>query len=187
MLRHTPVIMLSALDEIDRVVRCIEVGADDYLPKPFNPVLLRARINACLEKKTVAGPGTGILGAVAIGTGEIRGIAVEHSAAVDRRAVEERGNDDRRQFSLNVTVLFADLVDFTRLAARISAPEVVQLLNEVFSQFDWLAELHRLEKIKTIGDAYMVVGGLPVPQPDHAVAVAEMALDMQKVVGRMEY
>jgi adenylate cyclase len=84
-----------------------------------------------------------------------------------------------------VTVLFADLVDFTRLAARISASEVVQLLNEVFSQFDWLAELHRLEKIKTIGDAYMVVGGLPMPQADHAVAVAEMALDMQKVVGRM--
>jgi class 3 adenylate cyclase len=59
------------------------------------------------------------------------------------------------------------------------------MLNEVFSQFDWLAELHRLEKIKTIGDAYMVVGGLPKPRSDHAAAVAEMALDMQNVVARM--
>jgi adenylate cyclase len=86
----------------------------------------------------------------------------------------------------NVTVLFADLVDFTRLAARIPASDLVRLLNEVFSQFDWLAELHGLEKIKTIGDAYMVVGGLPSPRDDHAIAVAEMALDMQRVIGRVD-
>jgi class 3 adenylate cyclase len=56
----------------------------------------------------------------------------------------------------------------------------------VFSQFDWLAELHGLEKIKTIGDAYMAVGGLPNPRADHAIAVAEMALDMQRVIGRVD-
>jgi class 3 adenylate cyclase len=65
------------------------------------------------------------------------------------------------------------------------ARDVVRLLNEIFSKFDWLAELHHLEKIKTIGDAYMVVGGLPAPRKDHAEAIAEIALDMQKVVRRV--
>ncbi len=77
-----------------------------------------------------------------------------------------------------VTVLFADLVEFTPLSARISPTEVVELLNEVFSAFDVLAERHGLEKIKTIGDAYMAVGGLPIPNPNHVRAVADMALDM---------
>ena len=77
-----------------------------------------------------------------------------------------------------VTVLFADIVDFTTLSAAAAPEEVVELLNELFSWFDRLAERHELEKIKTIGDAYMVAGGLPVPRADHAEAVAEMALDM---------
>jgi adenylate cyclase len=82
-----------------------------------------------------------------------------------------------------VTVLFADIVDFTVLSARLSAPELVQLLNRVFSGFDALAEKHGLEKIKTIGDAYMVVGGLPDGHPDHVLSVTEMALDMQEAIG----
>ena len=82
----------------------------------------------------------------------------------------------------DATVLFADLVDFTTLSAEMSAQKVVTLLNDVFSEFDRLAEQHHLEKIKTIGDAYMVVGGLPVPRADHADAVAEMALQMQEAL-----
>jgi len=83
-----------------------------------------------------------------------------------------------------VTVLFADIVDFTPLSARLAAPELVRLLNQVFSAFDALADKYGLEKIKTIGDAYMVVGGLPDPHPAHAVAVADMALDMQQEIAR---
>ena len=85
-----------------------------------------------------------------------------------------------------VTVLFADIVDFTPLSARLSPKGTVELLNEVFSCFDQLAEQHSLEKIKTIGDAYMVVGGLPEPGPDHAEAVIAMALDMQQEIGRFQ-
>jgi class 3 adenylate cyclase/ligand-binding sensor domain-containing protein len=81
-----------------------------------------------------------------------------------------------------VTVLFADIVDFTKLSARISPVILVGLLDEIFQAFDALAEKHGLEKIKTIGDAYMVVGGLPVPRPDHAGAVAAMALDMREAL-----
>ncbi|MCL1475458.1 adenylate/guanylate cyclase domain-containing protein [Argonema antarcticum] len=82
------------------------------------------------------------------------------------------------------TVLFGDIVGFTELSASIEPVELVELLNEIFSTFDTLTDQHGLEKIKTIGDAYMVVGGLPIPRTDHAEAVAEMALDMQIEINR---
>ncbi|MGB7339491.1 MAG: adenylate/guanylate cyclase domain-containing protein [Phototrophicaceae bacterium] len=81
-----------------------------------------------------------------------------------------------------VTVLFADIVGFTKIASRISATELVERLNEIFSAFDDLALKHNLEKIKTLGDAYMVAGGIPLPQSNHAVAIAALALDMQTVI-----
>lgn len=84
----------------------------------------------------------------------------------------------------DVTVLFADIVNFTELSATISPVKLVCLLNEIFSAFDSLAEKYSLEKIKTIGDAYMVVGGLPLYRPDHAEAIANMALDMQRVINK---
>ena len=82
------------------------------------------------------------------------------------------------------TVLFADIVGFTAMATHTSPVELVSLLNQIFSAFDRLAELHGLEKIKTIGDAYMVVGGIPVHRVDHVEAVAEMAMDMQEEINR---
>ncbi|NJO80034.1 MAG: response regulator [Cyanobacteria bacterium RM1_2_2] len=82
----------------------------------------------------------------------------------------------------DVTVLFADLVNFTSFSTRVSAVELVRLLNQIFSAFDQLAEKYGLEKIKTIGDEYMVAGGLPTQQAHHVEAVAEMALAMQQVV-----
>jgi class 3 adenylate cyclase len=81
-----------------------------------------------------------------------------------------------------VTILFADIVGFTDLSARLSPAEVVAMLNLLFTAFDDLAEKHGLEKIKTIGDAYMVVGGLPEARPDHAEAVVAMALGMRDAV-----
>lgn len=84
----------------------------------------------------------------------------------------------------DVTVLFADIVDFTRRSAAADARDVVNLLNAVFSDFDELADRHGLEKIKTIGDAYMVVGGLPQPRPDHTQAVVAFAVEMLTVLKR---
>ncbi|MEC4804932.1 MAG: adenylate/guanylate cyclase domain-containing protein [Jaaginema sp. PMC 1079.18] len=78
-----------------------------------------------------------------------------------------------------VTVLFADLADFTELASQLAPIDLVNLLNSVFSEFDRLTETYELEKIKTIGDAYMVVGGLSTRCDDHAIAIAEFALDVQ--------
>ncbi len=78
------------------------------------------------------------------------------------------------------TILFADVVDFTPLSARLEPKEVVELLDHLFSHFDELAERHGLEKIKTIGDAYMVAAGVPVERPDHAQAIARLALDIRE-------
>ena len=81
-----------------------------------------------------------------------------------------------------VGILFADIVDFTPLAASLPAADIVRLLNDVFTTFDSLADRHGMEKIKTIGDAYMAAVGLPEPREDHAAILAEMALEMQSAV-----
>ncbi|MEG4529962.1 adenylate/guanylate cyclase domain-containing protein [Microcoleus sp. D2_18a_D3] len=83
------------------------------------------------------------------------------------------------------TILFADLVNFTQISTTMSATKLVYLLNEIFSAFDQLSEKHGLEKIKTIGDAYMVAGGIPIERPDHAEAIAEMALDMLATIQKL--
>ncbi|MEW6224498.1 MAG: adenylate/guanylate cyclase domain-containing protein [Chloroflexota bacterium] len=93
---------------------------------------------------------------------------LKHSPAVIADAYDE------------VTVLFADIADFTPFAERTEATRVVEMLNEVFSAFDDLAARHGVEKIKTIGDAYMVAAGLPEPRPDHAETMADMALEMRR-------
>jgi adenylate cyclase len=182
-LRHIPVIMLSALDEMDSVVRCILMGAEDYLAKPFNTVLLRARIGACLEKSRMRRQEAAYL--TALETEQQRSesllLNVLPRPIADRL---KRGETTIVDSLPAVTVLFADLAGFTALSAQISSVELVRLLDDIFSAFDVMAEAQGLEKIKTIGDAYMVVGGLPTPRPDHAQAVAEVALNMVEYIDR---
>ena len=101
----------------------------------------------------------------------------------DRLLAGERVIADRFE---DVTLLFADIVDFTGLSTRMSANEVVEFLNEVFSLSDRLADEFGLEKIKTVGDAYMVVGGMPDVTPDHTERVADMALALATELRRIE-
>ncbi len=82
----------------------------------------------------------------------------------------------------NVTILFADIVGFTKMTASMPPAELVDLLSQLFSRFDALADNHGLEKIKTIGDGYMVVGGAPVARDDHATVIAQLALEMQQAL-----
>ena len=85
----------------------------------------------------------------------------------------------------DVTILFADIVEFTKLATQMGPQQLVELLNAVFSSFDHLTAQHGLEKIKTVGDAYMVAAGLPEPRPDHAEAMASLALEMRAEATRI--
>ena len=97
-----------------------------------------------------------------------------------------RTNESPAEHFEEATILFADIVGFTSISARIEPLQLVAGLNQIFSAFDRLTEKHGLEKIKTIGDAYMVVGGLPVSRPDHCEAIANMALDMQAYMQEVE-
>jgi class 3 adenylate cyclase len=182
--RHLPVIVSSGLDDLDAVVRCIELGAEDYLMKPLKAVIFRARVGATLERKRLRD------------IERLRLIQVQH----ERRLLElEQEKSERLLLNVlprtiaarlkqgertiaeryeGVTVLFADVVDFSSLASRTEPEDLVALLNDLFSRFDQLAGRYGLEKIKTIGDSYLAVGGLPERRPDHAEAIAGMALEM---------
>jgi class 3 adenylate cyclase/CheY-like chemotaxis protein len=176
-----PVIMISALDEIDSVVRCIEAGAEDYLPKDFNPVLLRARIDAALDKKRMRDREALIM--EQLRAEKERSEALLHNVLPGNVVARLRSGETLIADRFHaVTILFCDLVDFTPLAARLPPQETVRLLGEVFAACDELAAERRLERIKTIGDAYMVAGGLPGPRLDHASAIADLALGIADVI-----
>jgi adenylate cyclase len=183
-LRHLPVLVSSGVDQLDAVVRCIELGAEDFLSKPLKSVIFRARVAASLERKRLRD------------LERLRLIQVqyEHQLLEVEQEKSERlllnvlpqtiatrlkqGERTIAERYADVTVLFADVVDFVGLASRTEPEELVALLNDLFSRFDQLAARHGLEKIKTIGDSYLVVGGLPERRTDHAEAVASMALEM---------
>jgi class 3 adenylate cyclase len=99
--------------------------------------------------------------------------------------LKESNESPAEQFD-ETTILFADIVGFTSLSAQMEPMQLVAGLNQIFSAFDELTEKYGLEKIKTIGDAYMVVGGLPIPRLDHATAIADMALDMQDYIRKLD-
>ena len=180
-LRHIPVVMISALNDIDSVVRCIELGAEDYLFKPFNPILLKARTEASLEKKRLRDRERAFLKELQIEQEKSERLLLNILPKPVADQLKQNPSTIAESFP-EATVLFADIVGFTHLSAQKSPIEIVTLLNKIFSAFDQLADRHGLEKIKTIGDAYMVVGGLPMPNPNHAEAIAAMALDMQGAI-----
>ncbi len=180
-LKHLPVIMLTALDDVDSTVRCIEAGAEDYVPKPFNPVILRARITASLEKKRLRDQEQAFLTQLQVERAKSERLLLN----VLPKAIAERLKAGQRTIVdsfIESTVLFADIVGFTRISSKQSPQRTVQLLNEFFSSFDRIAEQMELEKIKTIGDAYMLVSGVPVIRPDHAEACAAAAMEMLEAV-----
>ncbi len=181
---HLPVIMISALDEIESVVRCIEMGAEDFLQKPFNQVILNAKISATLERKRLRDREQAFMQKLQQEQEKSERLLLNvlPKPIADRL---KKGENTIADTFPEVTVLFCDLVKFTELSAGISATQLVDWLNDIFYSFDILADLHGLEKIKTIGDAYMLVGGLPMPRLDHAEAVANMAIDMFDAIERL--
>jgi CheY-like chemotaxis protein len=168
--KDTPVIMISALDEITHVVRCIEMGAEDYLPKPFDPVLLRARLGAILERKRMREADQRML----------RNILPAKVAA----ELRERGSVEPMYFE-DVTIGFTDFVGFTLATERLAAEELVGYLHDYFTAFDHIMARYGLEKMKTIGDSYMFVSGMPDRQPSHPVDAVLASLEIVETVQKM--
>jgi adenylate cyclase len=179
--QHVPVMMISALDEIDSIITCIEAGAEDYIPKPFDPVLLSARIEASLERKRLRDREQAFLNQLKVEKGKTEALLLNILPETIIRRVR-RGETQIADRFTEVTILFSDLVGFTALANQCSPARILEILNSLFSVFDGLAKRLKLEKIKTIGDAYMVAGGLPEQNPNHAIAVADMAIGMIEAV-----
>jgi class 3 adenylate cyclase/CheY-like chemotaxis protein len=176
-LHDVPVIMISGLQEADSVIRCIEAGAEDYLPKPFNPVLLRARISACLERKRWRDRERRYVERIEVERQRYEALL----SNILPGQIVSRLNDGEVVIADRVeeaTILFADLVGFTAAASRVTPAVLVNNLNRIFSAFDELCRQLQIEKIKTIGDAYMAAAGVPLPRADHAEVMADFALAM---------
>ncbi len=161
--RGIPIIFLTAKTEINDIVKGFEVGAVDYVAKPFNAHELLARVNTHVTLDRLNRENQRLL---------LNVLPPRIADSLKRQTgiIAERFED--------ASIMFADIVGFTPMAARLSPVELVELLNRVFSSFDELAEKRSLEKIKTIGDSYMVAGGLPEANPHHLSAMAHLALEM---------
>jgi adenylate cyclase len=178
-----PVIMISALDDLDSVTRCIEAGAVDYLLKPFDPTLLRARIGSSVENKILRDREKVMVEELRREKARSEGLLL----SILPRSVVDRINAGATMIADHVdevSIVFADIVGFTRMAGRQTPGDLVQFLNSIFTAFDGLSVRFGGEKIKTIGDAYMVAFGLPDPRPDHAEAAALQARAMLQEIGK---
>ena len=174
---HIPILMVTALSERKERLMGIAVGANDFLNKPVDIQDVILRVGNAVYTKQLHDQ-----------------LQVEKEKSerlllsILPRPIAERikqGETNIADSHPDVTVLVADLVGFTSLTATIGPEQIVQLLNEIFSAFDLLTGKQGLEKIKTIGDAYMVAGGIIIPRPDHAEACADLAFNMQKEIQRL--
>lgn len=176
-----PVVMVSGLGDMEAISHCIAAGADDFIHKPFDLRLMRARVASSLAKKRLRDWRNRYT--EQLEAEEVLSQRLISSMLPDAIAQRLRSGERviAEQFD-DVSVLFADIVGFTARAAVTPPGALVTMLNQVFSLCDRLVEARRLEKIKTIGDAYMAVGNLPEPLDEHVRAMAELALDIRDAV-----
>src|SRR5436190_2937839 len=182
--RDIPVVMISADTDVEKVSRCIELGADDYLPKPFNPTILRARIGAALRRHSLRALENEYVGKIETEKRHSENL-LRNILPVEIATRLRNGESNIADHFDDATVVFADVVGFGKITARMKAYEIVGCLNQLFSEFDKLAEDAGIEKIKTIGDNYMAVSGVPTPRSNHARMAAKFALDMVAATGRL--
>ncbi|HQX16838.1 MAG TPA: adenylate/guanylate cyclase domain-containing response regulator [Anaerolineales bacterium] len=162
-LRDLPVVMTSASDELDRVVKCIEMGAEDYLVKPLNPILLRARVNASLEKKRLRDQQRKLFRTFA--TPEVAEQLLREGFSLGGKYV-------------TASVMFADIRSFTSLSEKQEPTETIELLNNYFAlMFDAITGNHGMVN-QMEGDGMMAIFGAPVIEEHHCNHAARAALEM---------
>jgi len=178
--RHIPVVIISALHELHSVVKGIEMGADEYLPKPFEPVLLKARISACLERK--AWRDREVLYLRQIEEQKRRADELLHvilpAVVVDE--LKTTGKVEPRAYE-DIAVLYADVVGFTPYCDRHAPDQVLDNLQSLMGSFEQLTLDHDLQKIRTAGDAFLAVGGMLKPLDNPTLHCVRCGLDMVAV------
>lgn len=166
-LREIPVIITSSLDEIDGVVKCIELGAEDYLHKPVNPVLLKARVNASLEKKKLRDEQRELISKFA--TDQVAEDLLTSGFALGGKFIE-------------ATALFCDIRSFTTLAEAQPPDQTIELLNDYYTlMMDAIGGEGGIVN-QMVGDGLMAIFGAPVERADHAVRAARAALQMVDLI-----
>jgi len=176
-----PVIMLSSMDDLTSIYRCIELGADDYVTKPFDKLVLEARISACIEKKQLRDKEKILLGEIRKEKEKSDNLLLNilpKDIANRLKSGEELIADKHNE----VSILFADIVEFTPQSKNLNPKELVTILNTIFSKFDDLSTKYNIEKIKTIGDNYFAVSGLRSNVKNPALNIILMAKDMIKTI-----
>ena len=195
-LRDIPVLMISALDELDSVVRCIQLGAEDYLGKPFDPVLLKARIGACLEKKRLHDQEARHRRELADWNQTLEQRVAEQVAQLERlgrlkrffspqlaEAIVAGGADDPlKTHRREVTVVFVDLRGFTAFAETAEPEEVMGVLREYHAEMGRLVVEHEGTLERFTGDGMMIFFNDPVEIPNPAERAIRMAIAMRDVV-----
>ena len=165
--RQIPVIMISAVDEIDSVVKCIEMGAADYLNKPFNPTLLKARVSSCLEKKRLQDEQRDLFRRFA--TDEVADELLNSGFSLGGRLVE-------------ATVLFSDIRSFTTIAESQTPEDTIELLNSYFSlMIDAIVNEGGIVN-QIIGDGLMSIFGAPLALEEHRQCAVRAALQMMELI-----
>jgi len=166
-LRDLPVIMTSALEELDSVVRCIEMGAEDYLTKPVNPVLLKARIGASLEKKRLRD--------------QQRELIRKFATAEVAEDLEASGFSLGGKF-VEATAMFSDIRGFTSIAELQSPEDTIELLNTYYTlMFEAISNQGGVVN-QMVGDGLMAIFGAPLPHEDHCKQSVRAALEMIEMV-----
>jgi class 3 adenylate cyclase len=197
--RDIPVLMISALDELESVVRCIELGADDYLSKPFVPVLLRARIGACLEKKRLRDREVQHLAELAEWNRTLERRVEEQVTHLERLGRLKRffspqlaelilaggADDPLRSHRRDIAVLFVDLRGFTAFAETAEPEEVMAVLREYHAALGALVVEYEGTLERFTGDGMMVFFNDPVAVPNPAERAVRMALAMRERVGAL--
>ncbi|MFB2976286.1 adenylate/guanylate cyclase domain-containing protein [Microseira sp. BLCC-F43] len=177
--KHIPVIFISALDEVWDKVKAFNVGGVDYITKPFHDEEVLARVANQLQIQALQN-------ALRKEQQKSENLLLNILPQAIVEELKQTQKATPMQFE-QATFLFSDIVRFTPMSSAMPPGDVVDLLNLVFSTFDALAQQHGVEKIRTIGDSYFLAGGIPVVREDHALAIAEMALDMQQAIARFTW
>jgi len=181
--RDIPVIVLSASDQLEHAVNCIEMGASDYVMKPFNPVLLQARIGSCLERKRLRDQEHSYLRQIEEEkkrADELLRVILPHDVATELK--NTKSVNPRRVEK--VGILFCDVVGFTAYSEQHSPEKILEHLQTLVKAFEELCAQHGLEKIKTIGDAFMAAAGVLVPVENPALNCIRCGLEMAQAAER---
>tara|TARA_B100001250_G_scaffold414502_1_gene453305 strand:- start:9146 stop:10708 length:1563 start_codon:yes stop_codon:yes gene_type:complete len=173
-LYQIPVIMISSMDDNDSIYRCIELGADDYVTKPFEKSILDARIISCIERKQLRDKEKLLLKELEVEKDKSDNLLLN----ILPQNIANRLKKGEKQISNyhdNITMIFIDIINFTPQAVKIGANQLVSILNKLFKSYDEIAIKSKVEKIKTIGDSYFAISKLGDDKITSAINIIEFA------------